>query len=84
MEKAKEFIEQLIELKKYWVNQHPTNSEEAVDGFIFSFLVMCDGDSGMNDFHPLTIFDTIDEQPMDDGMPLHEQYSAIRDNEGGN
>ena len=84
MEKANEFIEQLIELKKYWVNQHPTNSEEVVDGFIFSFLVMCDGDSGMNDFHPLTIFDTIDEQPMDDGMPLHEQYSAIRDNEGGN
>ena len=78
MKKTEEFLKQLIELKKYWVNQHPTNSEEAVDGFIFSFLVMCDGDSGMNDFHPLTITDDADNKSISNEYPLHEQYCAIK------
>ena len=48
-------------------------TEEFVDGVLFSLLVMIDGDSGMNDFHPLRVVDDTDGEQIDCGY-LHEYY----------
>ena len=73
MNKQEQFINQLKEIKDYWLSQPDITAEEAVDGVLFSLLVMIDGDSGMNDFHALEIIDTEDEQHIDCGY-LHEFY----------
>ena len=73
MTKQEQFIKQLKDIKNYWLRQSTRTTEEIVDGVLFSLLVMIDGDSGMNDFHPLEIIDTVDGQQIDCGY-LHEYY----------
>ena len=77
MIKQEQFINQLKEIKSYWLSQPDITAEEAVDGVLFSLLVMIDGDSGINDFHALEIIDTEDEQHIDCGY-LHEVYNYDR------
>ena len=62
MNKQEQFINQIKDIKNYWLRQSTRTTEEIVDGVLFSLLVMIDGDSGMNDFHPLEIIDTVDGQ----------------------
>jgi hypothetical protein len=73
MTKQEEFISQLKDIKNYWLSLPNKTTEEAVDGVLFSLLVMIDGESGMNDFHALEIIDTEDDQQIDCGY-LHEYY----------
>ena len=73
MNKQEEFINQIKNIKNYWLSVPDKTTEEVVDGVLFSLLVMIDGDSGMNDFHPLEIIDTVDGQQIDCGY-LHECY----------
>ena len=75
MTKQEEFINQLKNIKNYWLSLPDQTTEEVVDGVLFSLLVMIDGDSGMNDFHPLEIIDTKDGQQIDCGY-LHEFYHS--------
>lgn len=72
-DKQKEFIEQIKTIKDYWLSLPDKTKEEAVDGVLFSLLVMIDGDSGINDFHSLKIIDTTDKKRIDCGH-LHEYY----------
>lgn len=71
MDKQEEFINQIKNIKNYWLSLPDKTTEEVVDGVLFSLLVMIDGDSGMNDFHALSIIDTEDGQHIDCGY-LHE------------
>ncbi len=71
MNKQEQFISQLKNIKNYWLSLPNKTTAEVVDGVLFSLLVMIDGDSGMNDFHPLEIVDTADGQQIDCGY-LHE------------
>jgi hypothetical protein len=73
MTKQEQFINQIKDIKNYWLSLPNKTAEEVVDGVLFSLLVMIDGDSGMNDFHPLEIIDTVDGQQIDCGY-LHEYY----------
>ena len=73
MKKQEEFIEQIKGIKNYWLSLPDETTEEVIDGVLFSLLVMIDGDSGMNDFHPLKIVDTIDGEQINCGY-LHEFY----------
>ena len=75
MTKQEQFINQIKDIKNYWLRQSTRTTEEIVDGILFSLLVMIDGDSGMNDFHALQIIDTEDGQQIDCGY-LHEFYHA--------
>ena len=75
MTKQEEFINQLKDIKNYWLSVPNKTTEEVVDGVLFSLLVMIDGDSGMNDFHPLEIIDATDGQQIDCGY-LHEFYHS--------
>lgn len=73
MTKQEQFVNQLKDIKNYWLRQSTRTTEEIVDGVLFSLLVMIDGESGMNDFHALRIIDTEDGQQIDCGY-LHEFY----------
>ena len=73
MNKQEQFINQINDIKNYWLSLPNKTTEEVVDGVLFSLLVMIDGDSGMNDFHPLEIIDTVDGQQIDCGY-LHELF----------
>lgn len=73
MSKQEQFINQIKAIKNYWLSQPNITAEDAVDGVLFSLLVMIDGDSGINDFHSLEIIDTADGQQIDCGY-LHEYY----------
>jgi hypothetical protein len=73
MTKQEQFINQIKDIKNYWLSLPDKTTEEVVDGVLFSLLVMIDGDSGMNDFHPLAIIDIEDDQQIDCGY-LHELY----------
>ena len=73
MSKQEQFVEQIKDIKNYWLSVPDKTTEEVVDGVLFSLLVMIDGDSGINDFHPLEIIDTVDGQQIDCGY-LHEYY----------
>lgn len=67
------FINSLKTIKDYWTSLPGKTSEEVADGIIFSILVMIDGDSGTNDFHPLEIKDKTTQERIDCGY-LHEVY----------
>ncbi len=71
--KQEEFVEHIKGIKDYWISLPNKTTEEIVDGVLFSLLVMIDGDSGMNDFHPLKIIDTMDGEQINCGY-LHEFY----------
>lgn len=73
MSKQEQFVNQIKNIKNYWLSVPNQTTEEVVDGVLFSLLVMIDGDSGMNDFHSLKIIDTEDGQQIDCGY-LHEFY----------
>lgn len=77
--KDKEFINQLLDIRDYWlgVDRCKDNPKELVNGFIHSLLVMFDGDSGMNDFHPISLIDNETEECINEGYPLHEQLYII-------
>lgn len=72
---AKEFIESLYKIKNYWLSVEDTTKEYVAHGIIFSILVMIDGDSSDNDFHPLKIVDTDTGERIDCGY-LHELFSS--------
>ena len=80
MTKQEQFIRQLKDIKNYWLSQPNLTAEEVVDGTLFSLLVMIDGDSGMNDFHPLAIMDMEDGQQINCGY-LHEIYCREAEDE---
>ena len=82
MEKEKEFIKQILDIRNYWLNVHPENAKEAVDGFIHSLLVMFDGDAGRNDFHPIELKDLETGTIINDIYPLHEIFHMINNKEG--
>ena len=73
MNKQEEFIKQIKRIKNYWISLPDKTTEEIVDGVLFSLLVMVDGDSSVNDFHPLKIIDVIDDEQVDSGY-LHDIY----------
>lgn len=73
MNKQEEFIKQIKRIKNYWISLPDKTTEEVVDGVLFSLLVMIDGDSSVNDFHPLKIIDVIDDEQVDSGC-LHDIY----------
>ena len=73
MNKQEQFIEQIKDIKNYWLSQPNLTAEEVADGTLFSLLVMIDGDSGMNDFHSLAIMDMEDGQQINCGY-LHELW----------
>ena len=80
MDKSEEFVKQLMSIRDYWLNEsRAETAKEKVDGFIFSMLVMFDGDSGSNDFHPLEIKDLTDGKVIDSIGCLHEVFSGMRD-----
>ena len=49
-------FEAVTDLRDYWLSLNK-NTEETLDGFIFSLFSMIDGESGSNDFHHLIIKD---------------------------
>ena len=69
----KEFINQIKDIKNYWLSQPGKTTEEVVDGVLFSLLVMIDGDSSVNDFCPLEIKNNETGERVDCGY-LHELY----------
>lgn len=73
MTKQEQFIEQLKNIKNYWLRQPNLTAEETVDGVLFSLLVMIDGESSANDFRALEIIDTEDDESISCGY-LHEFY----------
>lgn len=73
MSSQEKFINSLKTIKKYWTSLPDKSTEEVVDGIIFSILVMIDGDSGTNDFHPIELKDSITQDRIDCGY-LHEMY----------
>ena len=73
MSKQEQFIEQLKDIKDYWLRQPNLTTEETVDGVLFSLLVMIDGDSSANNFRALEIIDTEDDESISCGY-LHEFY----------
>ena len=80
MNKSEKFIKQLTEIRDYWLNEsRAETAKEKVDGFIFSMLVMFDGDSGANDFHPLEIKDLTNDEVIDSVGCLHEVFSRMSD-----
>lgn len=74
------FIRQIKAIKEYWIEEKGKSKEEVLDGFIFSLLVMIDGDNGINDFHALKIIDTTSGRRIDCGY-LHEIYTMEVKNE---
>lgn len=73
MSKQEQFIEQIKNIKNYWLSMPDKTTEEVIDGVLFSLLVMIDGDSGINDFRALEIIDTEDDEFISCGY-LHEFY----------
>lgn len=55
-QKINNLFESVTALKDYWLSLNK-NTEETLDGFIFSLFSMIDGESGSNDFHHLIIKD---------------------------
>lgn len=55
-QKINNLFEAVTVLKDYWLGLNK-NTEETLDGFIFSLFSMIDGESGSNDFHHLIIKD---------------------------
>ena len=72
-EQQEKFIQALKTIRDYWLSLSGKNTEEIVDGVLFSTLVMIDGDSSANDFHALTIIDREAKERIDCGS-LHELY----------
>ena len=74
--KSKEFLEQLIMLRDYWLSLNKSN-EDTLDGFIFSLCAMFDGESGMNDFKHITLTTHGHKVSINEDDYLHEQYFNV-------
>ena len=55
-QKINNLFDAVATLRDYWLGLDK-NTEETLDGFIFSLFSMIDGESGSNDFHHLIIKD---------------------------
>lgn len=55
-QKLNNLFDAVATLRDYWLGLDK-NTEETLDGFIFSLFSMIDGESGSNDFHHLIIKD---------------------------
>ncbi len=86
-EEANKFIKSLIGIRDYWLSLNESR-EDTIDGFIYSMLVMMDGDSGINDFVSYTLIrDKIEarytydedkpEAVVNEDVCLHELYYGL-------
>ena len=55
-QKLNNLFDAVAVLRDYWLSLNK-NTEETLNGFIFSLFSMIDGESGSNDFHHLIIKD---------------------------
>ena len=55
-QKLNNLFDAVAVLRDYWLSLNK-NTEETLDGFIFSLFSMIDGESSSNDFHHLIIKD---------------------------
>ena len=55
-QKLNNLFDAVAVLRDYWLSLNK-NTEETLDGFIFSLFSMIDGVSGINDFHHLILKD---------------------------
>ena len=72
--KEKKFINQVLDIRDYWltIDRCKDNPKELLNGFIHSLLVMFDADSGVNDFHFISLTDEVTQEVINDNYPLHE------------
>lgn len=79
MTRGEEFVRQLIANRDYWLKTlQPTDSpKDVIDGFIHSLLVMIDGDSGLNDFHPILLTDQTENVVINPVEYLHEIFHKL-------
>jgi len=82
MEKDKQFIENILTIRDYWLKAGKGDAKETVDGFIHSLLVMFDGDSGTNDFHFIQLVDVAEMETINDCYPLHELFHMENNKRG--
>ena len=76
--KDKQFIDQLLMIRNYWLSLNK-DSQETLDGFIFSLCVMLDGESGVNDCHYIQLYDTVKKKYInDDNIWLHETLCEVK------
>ena len=68
---GEEFVKALIHLKNYIETENRKDLGTDIDRFIFSMLVMFDGDSGINDFKFIDL-------GFNKEYYLHELYCALR------
>lgn len=79
MKKEKQFIYNILALRDYWLKEERAiTTKDKLDGFIFSLLAMLDGESGLNDFHYIKLYDAQTKKYINDGnIFLHETLCAI-------
>lgn len=70
------FVENLKEIKDYWLNLPDKSIKDVADGMLFSILVHFDGDDSLNDFHPIEIIDNYTGEEISCGY-LHELYNNV-------
>lgn len=69
-------------LRDYWLGLNK-NTEETLDGFIFSLFSMFDGESGSNDFHHIILKDG--KTVLNKDNYLHELWVGYcQENENSN
>lgn len=56
MSPEREFVEQLKDIRDFWVKEGNTK-EDVADGIMRSILSMIDGDIGINNYHKLGVID---------------------------
>ena len=78
MKEAKNFIEQVLDTRDYWLEQEK-GTKETLDGFIFSLLSMIDGESGINDCHSIELKDEKTGVVINKGIYLHEVLVASKE-----
>lgn len=76
MEGESLFVENLKEIKDYWLNVPDATPEKVADGMLFSILVYLDGDNSLNDFHSFEIIDDHTGEEISCGY-LHELYYDV-------
>ena len=83
-ESSKEFLEQLIEIRNYWLNygrdakgNKLKKPEDILDGFIFSLCAMIDGESGINNFNHIMLSNNYSNRRINEHDWLHEHYHQV-------
>ena len=81
-QKLNNLFEAIEMIKEYWLNLDK-NTEDTLNGFIHSLLVMFDGDSSANEFNHLLITDN--GIVLNDDDYLHELWVGYcKENENSN